>query len=304
MGTPEFGAIVLERLIKNDLKPVLVITEIDKPAGRKQIITPPAVKVIAQKYKTPVLQPDKIRNLKLEIRNLNPDLGIIAAYGHIISNDILSIPKYGFLNVHPSLLPRWRGPSPVQFAILNGDGKTGVTIMEIAEKVDAGPIVSQREIKLEGDETYDVLHNKLAELGASLLIETIPKYLAGEIKPKIQDESKATYTKILKREDGRIDWKKSAAEIEMQIRAFCPWPGTFTLINNKILKILKARALETSSKKTYPIGKTLVAPQNHLCVQTGKGFLVIEKLQMEGGKEINSEDFLRGHKAFISVILR
>ncbi len=308
MGTPKFGAIILEKLADFRYKPILVVTETDKPVGRKKVLTPPPVKVVAEKYEIPVLQPEKIRNLELEIRNLKPDLIIVAAYGKILPEEILEIPKYGCLNVHPSLLPSWRGPSPVQSAILNGDADSGVTIMKIAKKVDAGPVLIQRKLKLEGNETYDVLHDKLGEMGGDLLIEIIPEWITGKIDPQLQDESRATYTRILKKEDGKIDWGKSAEEIERQIRAFNLWPGSFTFWEKSgiliRIKILKARVLKSDDLKTYPIGKTLVAGQNELCVQTGKGFLIIGRLQLEGKKEIDSEDLLRGYPDFIGTILK
>ena len=308
MGTPKFGAIILEKLADSRYKPILVVTETDKPVGRKKVLTPPPVKVVAEKYEIPVLQPEKIRNSESEIRNLEPDLIIVAAYGKILPEEILEIPKYGCLNVHPSLLPRWRGPSPVQFAILNGDTDSGVTIMKKAEKVDAGPVLIQRKLKLEGNETYDVLHDKLGEMGGDLLIEIIPEWITGKIDPQLQDESRTTYTRILKKEDGKIDWEKSAEEIERQIRAFNLWPGIFTFWekSGKLIriKILKARVLNRANSKTYPIGKTLVAGQNELCVQTGKGFLIIERLQLEGKKETDSEDLLRGYSDFIGTILK
>jgi methionyl-tRNA formyltransferase len=313
MGTPEFSAIIFERLIKQlsvfSYQLSVVVTAPDKPVGRKQILTPPPVKIIAQKYEIPVAQPEKIASLKSEILNLKPDLIVVAAYGQILPKEILEIPKFGCLNVHPSLLPRWRGPSPIQYTILNGDEKTGVTIIKMTEKVDSGPIIAQKELSsLIGKETYEILHNQLAELGAKLLIETIPKWIKGEIEPKPQDESKTTYTKILTREDGKIDWKKSAEDLERQIRAFNPWPESFAFWSKnkeKIrIKILKARVLKIIDSKIYSIGKTLIAPQNELCVQTGRGFLIIEKLQPEGKKEMFSEDFLRGHPDFIGTILK
>ncbi len=307
IGTPKFGAIILESLIKANFRPILVVTETDKPVGRKKVLTPPPVKLLADKYNINVIQPAEIRNSKSEIRNLKPDLIVVAAYGKILPEEILEIPKYGCLNVHPSLLPRWRGPSPIQSAILNGDTDSGVTIMKIAEKVDAGPVLIQRKLKLEGNETYDVLHDKLGEMGSDLLIEIIPEWITGKIDPQLQDESGATYTRILKKEDGKIDWGKSAEEIERQIRAFNLWPGSFTFWekSGKLIriKILKARVLNRADSKTYPIGKTLVAGQNELCIQTGKGFLIIERLQLEGKKEIDSEDLLRGYPDFIGTIL-
>ncbi len=308
MGTPEFGAIILEKLAQSEFKPILVVTETDKPVGRKQILTPPPVKVIAKKYNIAVLQAEKILDTKYKIQNTKPDFIVVAAYGQILPKEILEIPKYGCLNIHPSLLPKYRGPSPIQYAILNGDEETGVTIIKMTEKVDAGGIIANEKFKMKNEKlTYGELHNKLAELGAKLLIETMPKWIKEEIKPKPQDESKATYTKIIKKEDGKIDWQKSAQELERQIRAFELWPGAFTFWqkNDKLLriKILMARVLVTSDLTTYPVGKTLIAPQNELCIQTGKGFLIVEKLQLEGKKEMSSEEFLRGHPNFIGTIL-
>jgi len=306
IGTPEFGAIVLEKLIGGGYAPVLVVTSPDKKVGRKQIITPPPVKNVAKKNNITVLQPEKIKDTIPQIKSINPDLIIVAASSYIIPKEILDMPKHDSLNVHPSLLPRWRGPSPVQFAILNGDEKTGVTVMRITERVDAGPIVSQKEMNLDGKETYTQLHNKLGELGGKLLTEIIPKWMKGEIETKDQNEKEATYSKILKKEDGRIDWQRPAEEIERQIRSFTPWPGSFTFWQRKDklikMEILKARVYNFDPQK-YEIGKTLVAPQNHLCVQTGKEFLVVERLQMEGKKEMDSEDFIRGFPDFIGTIL-
>ncbi len=234
IGTPEFGAIILEGLIKNNLKPVLVITAPDKPVGRKQILTPPPVKTIAQKYNILIEQPKKIKNLKLKIKNLKPDLGIVAAYGHIIPQEILTIPKYGFLNVHPSLLPKYRGSSPIQFTILNGEKKSGVTIILMDEKIDHGKIISNFQFQISNKKiTYPELLKELAKLGVKLLLETIPKWARGEIKPKPQNEAKAIYTKILTKEDGKIDWQKSTEELERKIRAFCPWPGSYTIWQDK-----------------------------------------------------------------------
>ncbi len=314
MGTPEFGAIILEKLCQSEYKPVLVVTEPDRPVGRKQVITPPSVKIVAQKYNIPVLQPEKIENCKLEIENLKPDLIIVAAYGQIISKIILDIPKLGCLNVHPSLLPRWRGPSPIQYAILNGDKITGVTIMLIDQKMDHGEILNQRSIIIDENETGKTLHDKLVDFGANLLLETVSKWERGLIKPMPQDESKVSFSRILTRESGRINWKKTAEDLERQVRAFILWPESFTSWQKagKLLriKILKARIKKTTGNISYSIGKTLVAPQNELCVQCGKGFLegngdflVIEKLQLEGKKEMGSDEFIRGQPDFIGTIL-
>lgn len=276
IGTPEFGAIILEELIKNNYQPVLVITNPDKPVGRRKILTPPAVKLVSQKYKIHLEQPVRIKNLELRIRNLKPDLIICAAYGQIIPKEILGIPKYGCLNVHPSLLPKYRGASPIQAAILNGDKKTGVTIMLMDEKMDHGPILAQRELEIPTTKiTYKELHNKLAEIGAGLLIKTIPDWVNGKIKPKIQDEKMVIYTKIIKKEDGRINWKKPAQEIERQIRAFNPWPGAFTFIQKKGKKI-RIKICQAEASKDNK--------------------LIIKKLQPEGKKPMNFEDFKKGYK--------
>jgi len=312
-GTPKFGAIILEKLAETNFKPILVITAPDKPVGRGQILTPPPVKITAQKYKIPILQPEKILDSKSEILNSKPDLIIVAAYGQILPKEILDIPKRGSLNVHPSLLPKYRGASPIQYAILNGEKKTGVTIILMDEKMDRGPILNQRALEIKEDETSTTLHRKLANLGASLLMETITKWMQGTIKSHPQDDAEATYTKILTREDGKINWKKTAKDLEREIRAFDDWPGSFTFWEKRDgtmvrIKILKARVLESKGGITYPIGKTLVVPQNEICVQCRKGFLgkggdflVIEKLQLEGKKEIGSEEFLRGYPDFIGT---
>jgi len=304
LGTPDFGAIILERLIKSGNKPFLVITEVDKPIGRKQIMTPSPVKVLAGKYDIPVAQPDKISDWNLEIKNLKPDLGIIAAYGQILPKDILDIPQYGFLNVHPSLLPKYRGPSPIQTAILKGDKKTGVSIIRISEKMDAGPILSQKEMELNQGETFLSLHDKLAEVGAELLLDILPKLSKGKAYFINQEEKEATYTKILKREDGKIDWQLPAKNIERQIRAFDPWPGSYTVWENRKIKIKKARLFRNPGNAKYPVGKVLVVLDNEIGIQCGDGdFLAVEVLQLEGKKEIKADDFLRGYNDFIGAIL-
>jgi len=306
IGTPEFGAIILEELIKANFKPVLVVTAPDKPVGRKQIITPPPVKISAKKYNISVLQPEKILNLKSEILNLKPDLIIIAGFGQILPKEILEIPEYGCLNVHPSLLPKYRGSSPIQCTILNGDKETGVTIILMTEKLDQGDIIAISKFQITNPRiTYLKLHNILAGKGANLLLEVIPKWVNGEIEPKPQDDSKASYTKILKKEDGKIDWKKPAEYIERQIRAFQPWPGAFTFLKLKNLKILDADVLKQTKNGPFGLpGKTYLAPNDKIAAQTGKDFLIIEKLQLEGKKPMSSEEFLRGHLKFIGLALK
>jgi len=328
LGTPEFGAIILEKLIKytssfilspyvssfslslhGPFQPVFVITAPDKPIGRKKILTSPPVKILAEKYNIPVLQPEKIKNYKFTIEGYEPDLIVVAAYNQILPKEILEIPKYGSLNLHPSLLPRWRGPSPVQHTILAGDKEAGVTIILMDEKIDHGPIVAST--KYEGESLkipYRELENKLANLGAKLLIETIPKWINGDIKPVPQNNSKSIFSKILKREDGKIDWKRPAMEIERQVRAFEGWPESFCLYRKEKkylrLKILKANVLKQTNKGPFGnSGKTFLAPDSKIAVQTGKDFLIITELQLEGKKQTTSKDFLRGRTDFIGTIL-
>ena len=308
MGTPEFGAIILKGLIENNYKPSLVITVPDRPVGRKQIITPPPVKVVAKENNIPYLQPENLKLITNDIKKENPDLIIVAAYGKIIPKEIIDIPKYKTINVHPSLLPKYRGSAPIQAAILNGDKVTGTTIMLIGEKLDAGPIIAQEEVKLNGNETAQDLHDKLAEISINLLIKIMPKWIKKEIKEKQQDENRASYYKEMKKEDGKIDWSKSAEEIERKIRAFTPWPGSYTFWEKDKkeirINILKSRLFISPTPKTYSIGKVLVVPQNEIGIQCGKDFLVIEELQIEGKNKTKAEDFIKGHMDFIGTILK
>ncbi len=277
LGTPEFGAIILKGLIKNGYKPVLVYDF------------------------------EKIEKLK-------PDLVIVASYGKIIPKEILEIPRYGCLNVHGSLLPKYRGPSPIQTAILNGDKETGITIILMDEKIDHGKIISNSKFLISNKKiAYQELNKKLAELGVKLLIETIPKWINGEIKAKAQDESKATYTKIIKKEDGKIDWKKSAEEIERQIRAFYPWPGTFTFFKKNSppslppsLKLRRTRKLRRTSKilRVKILEAESLDKENpkQLCIKCKKGYLAIKKLQPESKKPMTAEDFLRGYHEYSPLL--
>ena len=233
IGTSEFAVPALESLLKNNYKIITVITSPDKPVGRKQEITPTPIKRIAEKYQLPVIQPENILDIKSKILNLKPDLIIVASYGKIIPKSILDIPLSKSLNIHPSLLPKHRGPSPIQTVILNGDKKTGITIMLMDEKMDHGPVVSQMEIDIKPDENYEDLEKRLSQESGNFLIKTLPLYLNDKIKPIKQDENKASYTKILSRKQGEIDLNKSALEIERKIRAFYPWPGTWFYLDKK-----------------------------------------------------------------------
>ncbi len=259
LGTPEFAAIILEKLIEANLKPEAVVCNPDKPVGRKQIITPPAVKVLAQKHGLAIYQPKDKSELLEILKKLQPDLAVVAAYGMIFPKEILEIPKYGLINVHPSLLPKYRGPTPIQTAILNGDEKTGASLFLIDEKMDHGPILAQRELELLNT-NYLLLSTRLAELGADLLIETLPKYINGEITPLPQDESQATYTKKFSTQDAYVDLEKdNQIEIERKIRALNPEPGAWTIwqggkpfdaAQGKRTKLLEAQITDGKIKLT------------------------------------------------------
>lgn len=306
-GTPEFAATILEELVKNNLKPVLVVTAPDKPFGRKQVLTPPAAKILAEKYGIPVVQPKDIRNWELEIRNLKPELIIVAAYGPpFLTEEILEIPKYGCLNVHPSLLPKYRGASPIPHAILNGEKETGVTVIRMSKKVDRGDVLAQDKIEISPGETTPTLTAKLASLGAKLLVKTIPLLLQGRIAPLAQADSPTPYCYQLKKEQGRIDWRKSAENLERQVRAFDPWPSATAKLKMKnakvkMIKILEAEVLSDGSDKQP--GEVFLAKNGKFAVKTGQNCLIVKKLQLEGGKPMAAEEFIRGHREIIGNIL-
>lgn len=309
MGTPEFSVPILEKLANSDYKPVAVFCAPDKPVGRRQILTPPPIKLIATGYDIPTYQPSDVSSFKLQVLSLNPDLIITAAYGLIFPKEVLNAPPYGCLNIHPSLLPKYRGPSPIQTAILNGDIETGVTIYKMDTQIDHGPILITDHLSLITKKyATPELSQTLSILGADLLLKILPDWLAEKITPTPQDESKATYTKIITKEDGRINWQKSAQEIERQIRAYDPWPGAYALLTDyrlpttAKLKILAADIL----KKNYgkQLGEVFLTDANALAIQAGGGALIIKKLQLEGSQPLSTQDFLRGHKDVIGKILK
>lgn len=303
LGTPDFALPTLEALIKNNLAPFLVITQPDKPVSRKQTITPPPVKKLALANNLSVAQPNNKEEL-LKIFNEQPvDVCVLVAYGMIITEAVLSKPKFGFLNLHPSLLPKYRGSSPIQTALLNGDAETGMSIIELTNKVDAGPIVVQKKLKIESSDNAETLHNKLAELGAELLVEVLPDYLAGKIKPKPQDDMQATYTKKIDREDGEIDWQKKAIEIKHQFQAFYPWPGSYCHLDEKRLKIVNLSLLEGDLGANLQPGEVFLGPNQELAAKCGQDAISLVSVQLEGKKETSGQEFLRGYKNLIGKIL-
>jgi methionyl-tRNA formyltransferase len=311
IGTPDFAVPSLCALINDEQFDIIsVITQPDKKAGRKQVITPPPVKVIAEKHNIPVLQPPQITNYQLpasrcgqggQITNLKPDLIIVIAYAQIMPEDILNIPKYGVINVHGSLLPKYRGASCIQAAILSGDKETGVTLMRMDKGLDTGPILAQKSINILPADTAGSLYKKLSELGAQILTPTLKKYINKEIKPKPQDNKKASHVGLLKKQDGKISWSKSAVEIEKFVRAMNPWPVAWTKLGSKNLKILEA-GHESLKINRYKTGELLLDNSN-LLVQCGQDALVIKRLQLEGKTEVSDAEFIRGHKNLIGSIL-
>lgn len=302
IGTPEIAAETLQELINSEIyKPVLVITQKDKPVGRKQIITPSPVKVLAEKNNIEVFQPENLGDESVisKIKGLSPDIIIVVAYGKLIPIEIINIPQKGILNIHTSLLPRHRGASPVHHAILAGDKEAGVTIMKIDEKMDHGPIVAQEKIIISENETYETLYRKLSELGAKLLIKTLPLWFEGKIKEKEQDHSKATFTKIIKKNDGKITEENTALEVYRMFRAFMLWPGVHFEIKTKNSKLLKVKitdmslvGCELSNKKLLEV---FLNVNKELILNTKEGCVKLLQVQPESKNKITGKEFFSGY---------
>jgi methionyl-tRNA formyltransferase len=303
MGTAELSCASLETLAGN-FTVAAVVTQPDKPKGRDLKLTPSPVKMLAEKLNLPVLQPAKARDEKFtsELRELRPDLIVVVAYGQILPQAILDVPPNGCLNVHTSLLPKYRGAAPIQWAIANGDAETGVTIMKMDAGLDTGPILSVRRTPILPADDSRILHDRLAQLGAELLVETIPGYVAGKILPQPQPTDGSTYAAKIKKEDGQVDWNLPAEQIWNRLRAFTPWPGAFTFLRSagpetgapkpQLLKIWKA---EVVVEKAGVPGEILSADRTGIVVACGQNALRILELQREGGKRLAAEQFLAGH---------
>jgi len=297
MGTAELSCASLEKL-SGDKKFVVVavVTQPDKPKGRELKLTASPVKNLAEKLRLPVLQPLKARDEKFigELRALKPDLMVVVAYGQILPQTILDLPQFGCLNVHTSLLPKYRGAAPIQWAIAEGEPETGVTIMKMDAGLDTGPILSTRRTPILPTDDSQILHDRLAQLGAELLVNTIPIYVAGKILPQAQPAAGSTYAAKIKKEDGKIDWNQPAEQIWNRLRAFTPWPGAFTFLQTEakpqLLKIWKAEVVECSGG----LGEILVADKTGIIVGCGQNALRILELQREGGKRLPAEQFLTG----------
>lgn len=301
MGTPDFAVPSLRALIDSDHEIIAVVAQPDKPKGRGHKLTSPPTKVLAQQFDIPVLQPDKIKTDEFfsELKGLEPDVICVTAYGKIIPKSILELPKYGCINVHPSLLPKYRGAAPVNWTIINGEKLTGVTIMQMDEGMDSGDILLVREFAIDDEDDASVMLDKLSYIGGEMLVETLLLLSKGRLNPVKQDESLVTYAPMLKKSDGELNWEKSALEIINLIRGFNPWPGTFTKLGDKTLKIYKAKVVEGQGKP----GEVLFCNKNNLHVATGDGAIEVLELQIEGGKRLDVKSFLTGHQIDTGTIL-
>ena len=297
MGTAELSGASLEKLFGDKRYSVLaVVTQPDKPKGRDLKLTPSPVKVLAEKLNLPVLQPLKARDEKFisELRELKPDLIVVVAYGQILPQTILDLPPFGCLNVHTSLLPKYRGAAPIQWAIADGEPETGVTIMKMDAGLDTGAILSTHRTPILPTDDSQILHDRLAQLGAELLIETISTFVAGRISPQAQPAEGSTYAAKIKKEDGRIDWNLSAQKIWNRLRAFTPWPGAFTFLKTELKpQLLKIWKVEVVGKSGIA-GTILSADKTGIVVGCGENALRILELQREGGKRLTAEQFLAG----------
>lgn len=297
MGTPAFAVVVLDSLLEAGHDVVGVYTQPDRGSGRGRRPTSPPVKLSALARGLRVYQPDSLRTQAVydELASLSPEVIAVAAYGRFLPAAILSLPPLGCLNVHPSLLPAYRGASPVAAAILNGDELAGVTVMQISERMDGGPILAQRETAIGADENAEALTARLFELGGRLLVEVLPGWSSGNVQPRPQDESKATVTRRLTRDDGRIEWGRSAVHVARQVRAYHPWPGAFTRWQGRMLKVTEASAAGDGPTVRAAPGQVGSMDDGSLAIGTGDGLLVVRRLQLEGKRAIGARDFVAGH---------
>jgi len=306
-GTPQFAETILEKLVAEKYNIAAVFTRADKKAGRKQVLEKSPVKKLAEKKSIPIYQPaDFVRNNVVEkIAKMRPDLIVVAAYGKILPKAILEIPKYGSINVHASLLPKFRGASPIQEAILSGEKETGVTLMLMNEKMDAGEIFKQEKVMIFENDNTETITKKLADQGAKLLIKTLPEWISGNIKAVPQDEKKASYCRIIKKEEGRVDWNNSGKAIFNKWKAYHPWPGIFTFFSydkrQKRIKLIDIDLL-LDSDSGEETGK-VVEYEGRIGVQTSRGIIILKKIQEEGKRTVSIEEFVRGKRDFLSSFL-
>lgn len=314
MGTPDFAVSTLEALYNAGFDVIAAVSQPDKPKGRHGILSPTPVKEKAMELGIPVLQPEKARDADFteRIRELSPDLIVVTAYGQILKKELLCIPEYGCINVHASLLPRWRGAAPVQWSIIEGDKVTGVTTMLMDEGLDTGDMLLKKEVEIGPKETGGSLFDKLAKAGGELIVETIKRLESGELKREKQNEDLMTYASMLDKHMGKINWSREAVEIERLIRGLDPWPGTYSYFDKKMIKLWSADVIEDNEEisresgidtERAEAGSVVIASKKGLVIKTGKGFLKINELQPEGKKRMKAEEFLRGSRITEGAVL-
>ena len=296
IGTGEIGAPTLQALLNSEHEVVAVVTQPDKPVGREQRIEPPPIKKAIAETRIPILQPAKIKDPKTieEIRGLAPDVIVVVAYGQILPRDVLEVPRLGCLNLHASLLPRWRGAAPIQAAIAAGDCETGITVMYMDEGLDTGDILLQRDVEIMPNDTGGSLHDRLAQIAPESLLQSLRLLAAGKAPRIPQDNARATYAPKLKREHGQINWSESAEAIERKIRAYNPWPGTFMRVDGQNLKVFSASVVDLSGEP----GEVLRNDKD-LIVAAGKGALSLAEVQLEGKRRMSAAEFVRGHASLV-----
>ncbi len=306
MGTAELACASLVALLQPGLQVVAVVTQPDRPKGRDLKLQPSAVKELAMRLSLPVLQPERARQPEFvqQLAELRPDLIVVAAYGQILPPAILALPAHGCLNVHTSLLPKYRGAAPIQWAILNGETETGVTLMKMDAGLDTGDILRQQRTAILATDNAQTLHDRLATLGAELLIQTIPDWVAGRIVPEKQPTEGTTYARKITKEDGRLDWGQPAQVLWNRVRAFTPWPGahTFQPTPSRPL-LLKIWSAEVAATGVGRAGKILQADKHGIVIACGKDSLRVLELQREGGRRLNAREFLAGHELKIGDVL-
>lgn len=317
MGTPQFAVPALEALVRGAAPGVVlpegyeivtVVTRPDKPAGRHQAVVYAPVKQVALAHGLPVWQPGSFKKTENQqaLAAYKADLFIVAAFGQILPQSVLDLPRYGVLNIHASLLPKYRGSSPISEAILQGETETGITIMLLDAGIDTGPMLLKRSLPISANETTTSLTPRLADLGASTLLEALPLWIEGKITPQPQDQASATYTHMLKKEDGRINWSRSADFLARAVRAYIPWPNAYTTWRSKLLKILSASP-STSSTVSPELPGTVslvtqalpAGTQKVLRIATAQGSLLVERVQLEGKKAMSADEFVRGYAQIV-----
>lgn len=295
MGTPDFSVPCLEKLIAEGYTIAGVVTQPDRPKGRKRELTPPPVKVAALQHGIPVLQPEKLKASEAveQILALTPDLIVTAAYGQILPKKLIDYPKFGCINVHASLLPKYRGGAPIHQSIIDGEKETGVTIMYMVEKLDAGDILTQVRVPIEDQDTVGSLHDKLSETGSKLLLETLPQLIDHKISPIPQEEGLVTYARNILRENERIDWGKTAREIYNQVRGLNPWPVSFTLLEGEPFKVWWGAVVQEEGKYSDP-GTVLNLSPEGIDIACGDGIFRMKEVQPSGKRKMSVEEYLRG----------